>query len=211
MSSEHKKGSVFVVSGPSGAGKSTLAKKAVEFFPDLTFSISYTTRKPRAGDVDGVDYHFVSAEEFDKMVESGAFLEYATVHGKSYGTSGVELSKVIDRGGNVILDIDVQGAALIRNALSTGEHGMDAVFIFVLPPSIEECRERLKKRANLSEDELSKRMKTAVEEIKRAEEYDFVIVNDGLNEAFCEFQAVIEGKKSETKEKWAGLKGRYGL
>src|SRR3989304_782977 len=131
-----RKGMLFIVSGPSGAGKSTLSQKAVEFFEDMGFSVSYTTRPPRPGEIDGVDYNFVADSRFDSMVEKGEFLEYAAVHGKKYGTAAKDLEELL-KTRDVLLDIDVQGAEQISSRRKGG------VYIFILPPSMKGLRARL--------------------------------------------------------------------
>lgn len=185
------KGIPFIVSAPSGAGKTTLCAKAVAFFADLRHSVSYTTRPPRLGEVDGVDYHFVDNVEFDRMVKAGEFLEYAGVHGKRYGTSRDDLDMLLSGGYDVMLDIDVQGAKSVREKISGG------VYIFILPPSVEACRQRLNSRGKDSAGEIEKRLAIAIEEIKRASEYEYVIINDAINDAFERFKAVITAEKSK--------------
>lgn len=178
-------GKLFIVSGPSGAGKSTLTRKAIDFFPDLRFSISYTTRPPRHGEKDGVDYRFVDEATFDRMVEADEFVEYATVHGRKYGTREKDLKELLSSGVDVLLDIDVQGAEKIAKRIK------EAVYIFVLPPSIEVCRERLKRRGDISPEELERRVAVAIEEIKKIDNYDYVIINDDMEDAFERLKSVI--------------------
>ncbi len=178
-------GKLFIVSGPSGAGKSTLTRKAIDFFPDLRFSISYTTRPPRRGEKNGVDYIFVDEATFDEMIARDEFVEYATVHGRKYGTREKDLRELLSGGVDVLLDIDVQGAEKIAKRIK------EAVFIFVLPPSIEVCRERLKKRGDIPPEELEKRVATAIEEIKKIDHYDYVIINDNMESAFEKLKSVI--------------------
>ena len=181
-----KKGNLFIVSGPSGAGKSTLSRMALDFFSDLVFSVSYTTRAPRSGETHGKEYYFVDKETFEAMVSSGDFLEYAEVHGKRYGTSNKAIEAHLAAGIDVLLDIDVQGAEQIRGKRD------DAVFVFVSPPSKEVWVERLNQRNDLSEAEMDQRLKTADEELKKSGSYDHNIVNDDRDEAFAELKAVIE-------------------
>lgn len=186
------RGIPFIVSAPSGAGKTTLCKRAVDFFGDFRHSISYTTRKPRHGEVDGVDYHFVDDSVFEGMAQRGEFLESAGVYGKRYGTAAKDLEALLEAGHNVMLEIDVQGAAKAREALE------DAVSIFVLPPSIKACEERLKARGKDSPEEIQKRLRIAEEEIRQAPEYDYIIVNDDLEEAFSRMKAVILAERCRT-------------
>lgn len=194
----------FIVSAPSGAGKTTLCKKAVDFFPDLRHSISYTTRKPRNGEVNGADYWFIEDRVFDEMIARDEFLEYAGVYGKRYGTSKKDLDNLLSEGLSVILEIDVQGADQIRARLP------GAVGVFILPPSIEACRVRLKQRGKDSPEEIEKRLKIAVEEVRKAALYDYIIINDDLEAAFEHFKSVIAAEKARTPrmlEKVAGLFG----
>ncbi len=184
------KGIPFIVSAPSGAGKTTLCKMAVDFFANLRHSVSYTTRAPRAGEVDGVDYRFVDNAEFDRMVKAGEFFEYAGVHGKRYGTARQDLEGLLSGGYDAMLDIDVQGAEGIRDTASGG------VYIFILPPSIEACRQRLNHRGKDSAQEIEKRLTIAVEEIKRASTYEYIIINDDIAAAFEKLKSIIIAEKS---------------
>lgn len=187
------KGIPFIVSAPSGAGKTTLCKMAVDFFTGLRHSISYTTRPPRAGEADGVDYRFVDDHTFDRMAESGEFLEYASVHGKRYGTSRKDLSALLDEGTDVILDIDVQGAEKVKGRLSGG------VYVFILPPSVEACEERLKSRGKDSPEEIKKRLQIALDEIKKAREYQYIIINDDLDAAFEKLKSIMVAEKAASR------------
>ncbi len=197
------KGIPFIVSAPSGAGKTTLCNKAVEFFPDLRHSISYTTLKPRPGDRNGVDYRFVGDKEFDSMLEANEFLEYAVVHSKRYGTSKKDLEELLVKGVNVLLDIDVQGAQKVREKLDRG------VYVFILPPSLKDCEDRLKTRAKDSKEEIEKRLKTAALEVKRALDYDYIIINDDLNRAFETLKSIIISEKSRKPNMAETIKRLY--
>src|SRR3972149_5518670 len=166
------RGIPFIVSVPSGAGKTTLYKMAVGHFPDLRHSISYTTRGPRPGDKNGLDYWFVDEKTFEGMVLGGEFIEYAAVHDRWYGTSRKDLDAQLSAGIDVILEIDVQGAEKIKRALEGG-----GVYVFILPPSVEACKERLTIRGRDNPLEIEKRLEIALGEIKRAFEYDYVIIN----------------------------------
>ncbi|MBI5587444.1 MAG: guanylate kinase [Deltaproteobacteria bacterium] len=199
------KGVPFIVSAPSGAGKTTLCKKAVAFFPGLRHSISYTTRPPRAGEVNGEDYRFIENSEFDRMVEAGEFLEYAGVHGKRYGTSRKDLLDLLEKGIDVILDIDVQGAEKTRGRLLGG------VYIFILPPSVEACEERLKTRAKDSPEEIKKRLKIALDEIKKAPEYQYIIINDDLGTAFEKLKSIIISEKARSQRMMGKVKELFGV
>lgn len=195
----------FIVSAPSGAGKTTLCKMAVDFFPDLRHSISYTTRSPRPGEVDGVDYKFIDEAAFSRMVERGEFLEYADVYGKKYGTSRKDLEALLSGGLSVILEIDVQGAETVRKKLEGGVH------VFILPPSIEACEARLRTRGKDSEEEISKRLRIALEEVRKAPQYDYIIINDRLEEAFEDFKAIIMAEKRKTTRMLGKVKKAFGV
>lgn len=180
----------FIVSAPSGAGKTTLCKKAVDFFGDFRHSISYTTRRPRPGETDGVEYRFIDDAAFDAMIERGEFIEYAGVYGKRYGTSKKDLEALLSGGCNVILEIDVQGAARVREALD------GTVSIFILPPSIEACEQRLVARGKDGPEEIKKRLRIAEDEIRKAPQYDYMIINDDIEEAFVKMRSIIVAEKA---------------
>lgn len=180
-----KRGSLFVISAPSGAGKTTLCQKLIKIVPDLKFSVSYTTRKPRAGEIDGVHYSFVDEDEFRAMIEEGEFVEWAQVHGNFYGTSKRRIENMVNEGFDVILDIDVQGGRQIK------EHFPDSILIFVLPPSMDELKKRLTGRMSDDEDMIKKRLKNAIAEIREYKNYDYVIINDTLDDALEDMAAII--------------------
>jgi guanylate kinase len=173
-----KNGVVLVLSGPSGAGKSSLINKISEDIGDYYFSISTTTRPMREGEVDGVHYHFVDHEEFKKDIEENHFLEYALVHGNYYGTSVKPVREALDEGKLVIFDIDVQGNTAVNNRL-----GDITTSVFITPPTLEELERRLKNRSTDSEEVIHKRIKMAKREVQRISEYDFLLINDDLDEA----------------------------
>ena len=200
-----EQGIVFIVSAPSGTGKTTLCRMAVDFFPDLRHSISYTTRKPRPGERDGVDYRFVDEATFEGMVADGEFIEHAEVHGKKYGTSTKDLQGLLSSGLDVILDIDVQGAEKIRERLREG------VFIFILPPSIEECEKRLRRRNKDSAEEIKKRLNKALEEIRRVENYDYIIINDDLDSAFERLKSIIIAERAKKQRMIGKVRARFNL
>jgi guanylate kinase len=187
------KGLLFVVSAPSGAGKTTICNKAINFFPTLKTSVSYTTRKPREGEKEGVDYYFTTEEDFENMKKEGEFLEYATVHGNRYGTSAREVNNMFDQGLDILFDIDVQGAQQIK------EREEDAVFIFLLPPSLQSCEERLKKRGDLPDGEMLSRLGRARKEVENAHLYDYLVINDTIDKAFEKFKSIIIAEKNKTK------------
>ncbi len=180
-----REGILFVVSAPSGAGKTTLCKAITGSLENITHSISYTTRQPRPGEVDGRDYYFVSQKRFQEMIESGDFAEYARVHSNYYGTSKRVLQDMVQEGIDVILDIDTQGARQIKS--SAGK----AVFIFIMPPSMEILEERLRNRKSDHEDEIRKRMQRAVEEIRDHAMYDYIVINRDFERALSELRSII--------------------
>ncbi|MCR5814895.1 MAG: guanylate kinase [Desulfovibrio sp.] len=179
-----RKGIALVLSAPSGAGKSTLTAMLRKEFPDLAYSVSCTTRKPRPGEVDGRDYHFVSESDFLRQREAGGFAEWAQVHGNYYGTPLVEVTNKLDQGFDILFDIDVQGAAQLKLNL------FNTCFIFILPPSLEELEHRLRLRGTESEESIQARLHNAYDEIKEARWYDALIVNDDLETAYLHLRSV---------------------
>ncbi len=174
------KGKIIILSAPSGAGKTSLGRALMEKMPNVTWSVSHTTRPPRRGEIDGRDYHFVSRDEFQRLLDEGDFLEYAEVYGNWYGTSRSALEKQLAEGKIVLLDIDWQGARQIRQLYP------DAVSIFIMPPSINELENRLRKRGQDAEDVIQKRLAAAKTDMSHADEYDKVIVNDDFDTALAE-------------------------
>jgi guanylate kinase len=186
----NKEGRLLVVSAPSGTGKSTVCQALANKYADVTTSISYTTREPRGEEVDGVDYHFVSDQTFEKLIGEKFFLEWAEVFGKRYGTSQEEVDKQLANGMDVLFDIDVQGGALIKNKCA------DALLIFLLPPSIEELVRRLKNRSTESSDDVQKRLEQASREIKSGLAYDYHVVNDTIESTVDEIDSIRLQKMS---------------
>ncbi|MGB4201359.1 MAG: guanylate kinase, partial [Thermotogota bacterium] len=182
-----RKGLLFVVSGPSGAGKTTVMEKVLELQGEkLIFSISYTTRKPRITEVDGVQYHFIDRLHFDRLIEQGDFLEYAQVHGHYYGTSRSFVYPLLEKGQDVLLDIDVQGALNVKKALP------EAILIFLAPPSLRELATRLRKRATEKKEEVYQRLADSKWEMSHIRDFQYLIVNRSVERSVRELEAIIE-------------------
>jgi len=178
-------GSLFIVSAPSGAGKTSLVHALLNINPQIDLSVSYTTRNPRPGERDGKDYHFVSRDTFLAMAKRGEFLESAEVYGNLYGTSQVWISQETAKDRDVLLEIDWQGAAQVRRLFS------ECVSIFILPPSMGALEQRLRGRGKDNDEVIAKRMAAAGEDVTHVAEFDYVIINDNLNEALRELNAVV--------------------
>lgn len=181
-----------MVSAPSGAGKTTLCQRLTADLPGMMHSVSYTTRKPRPGEVNDRDYTFVREEEFRRMAEAGEFAEWAEVHGNLYGTSKERVEEMLQEGIDVILDVDTRGAAQLREAYP------DGVFVFILPPSMKSLRERLTARMSDSAEEIERRLRRAREEIRDYRSYDYVIVNDEFERALRELESVVTTRRLES-------------
>ena len=177
-----------VLAAPSGTGKTTLARRLVDTSERFAFSISATTRPAREGETSGVDYHFVDRPAFEAMIEDGALVEWATVHGHLYGTPRSELDEAAARSEHVVLDIDVQGARQIRNTVA------NAKLIFVLPPSIEIMMERLKGRGTEDDQEVACRLRSALDELQAVPEFDYVVINDDLDCCVKEIESIVAGQ-----------------
>ena len=178
-------GNLFIVSAPSGAGKTSLVAELLKADPGIKLSVSYTTREPRPGEVDGRDYHFVSRQAFDEMVEAGAFLESALVHGNYYGTSQHWIRDQRAAGADILLEIDWQGAAQVRQLMP------DAVGIFIMPPSFESLLARLNTRAQDPPDVIARRLAAARAEISHVSEFKYVIINDKFDEAVRDLCSIV--------------------
>ena len=189
---ERREGMLLVVSGPSGTGKGTLCERLLRSDPTIMFGVSATTRKPREGEIDGVHYHFIDEERFDKMLAEKAFLEHATVHGHRYGTPKDQVERAIEEGRNILLDIDPQGALSVMSAMP------ETVSIFILPPSYSALRERLHTRNTDDPDEILKRLSNAYGEVRLLKHYTYALVNDRLDQAFGMLSAIIMAEKHRT-------------
>jgi guanylate kinase len=187
-----REGIILIISAPSGAGKTTLCRALLERFPNMKESISYTTRPPRAGEVHGGDYYFVTRQEFQRMIESDAFAEWAEVHGNLYGTALATIEEARKKGVDLVLDIDCQGARRLKEQIER------CVYIFILPPSMAELRHRLENRSSDAQDVIDRRIERAAEEIREARWYDYIIINDNLESAFEELSAIVVAHSRKT-------------
>ena len=193
--SSHNDGRLFVISGPSGAGKGTICKKLLESV-DISISTSMTTRAPRPGEIDGKDYYFVTVDEFEEKIANGGMLEYARVFDNIYGTPKDMVIKQLERGRDVILEIDVQGGLQIKKKMPE-----QAVLVFVLPPDLTTLRQRIIDRGTETEEVIDKRFNEAINEIKLIGEYDYYVVNDELDDAVYDLQAIIMAERRRVPNK----------
>ncbi len=182
-------GRLFVISGPSGVGKGTICKQLIERNSNILVSVSATTRKPRTEDIEGVTYYFKTEAEFKKMIDDGKFLEWANYNGNYYGTPGDAVDENLARGIDIILEIETQGA------LNVMQKRPDAVSVFIVPPNTDALYERLKNRGSESPEEIENRVKAAEWELSQKEKYDYIVVNDCLDEAIARIENIIKGEK----------------
>ena len=189
---ETRKGMLLVISGPSGAGKGTLVSKLLDQDPSFCFSVSVTTRGRRENEIEDVHYHFISEGEYDKLLEADAFIEHATVHGHRYGTLKSEVYGRMERGQNVLLDIDPQGARSVM------EKEKDCVSVFILPPSYHDLKVRLHTRNTEQEEEINRRLNNARGEIEQMGRYRYLVVNDNLELAFDQLMAIVRAEKQNS-------------
>lgn len=187
------RGLLFIVSAPSGTGKTTLVERLVQDLPNLHMSRSYTSRPVRAGERNGVDYNFISREQFDAMVRDGGFLEWADVFGNCYGTAAADTEAILARGGDVVLVIDVQGARQVRS------RGIETIGIFVLPPSAAALEQRLRGRSKDTDEQVRRRLEAACREVGEFAQYEYVVVNDELETAAGRIGAIVLAERTRVK------------
>jgi guanylate kinase len=190
MLSSSRRGRLFVVSAPSGAGKTTVVERLIQRMPDLKRSRSYTSRRARPGEADGVDYNFVSRERFEAMIAGGQFLEWAEYSGHLYGTAVVDTDRELETGADLVLVIDVQGARQVRR------HHKSSVLVFLLPPSFEKLEARLRSRGEDSEAQIRQRLETARHEVAAVPEYDYVVVNHEIDACVEQLRAVVVAERA---------------
>ena len=198
-------GRIFVVSGPSGSGKSTLIREVRQKVPDLGYSVSHTSRPPRGQEKNGVEYHFVSRKNFQEMIDKGDFVEWAEVYRDLYGTSVSSLRSQITIGLDVIMDIDVQGGRNIKGYFK------DAILIYVLPPSLEILEERLRNRGTDDEKTIRVRLKKATKEIKNCVSYDYLLINDMLDQAVEELKSILIAERCRKSVRLSKVQSLFNL
>jgi guanylate kinase len=198
-------GYLYVMSGPSGVGKSAIIELVRKRLPDLGYSISHTSRRPRDNEVDGVHYHFVSMAAFRKMIEKGGFVEWAEVYNDFYGTSFASLRSQTDRGVDVLMDLDSQGAKNIKN------HFKDVILIYILPPSIKVLEKRLRERGTEDEKVINKRIQRALKELKECVWYHYLVINEDLHRAVKEVESIIVSNRCHVSQMLPRVKKTLGI
>lgn len=196
-------GEIFVITAPSGTGKTTLLKALMAEDARLRFSISYTTRPPRAGEVDGKDYFFVSPEEFRRLRDAGALVEWVEQFGYGYGTSREWIKAMVASGADLVFDLDSRGARALKKNFP------QATLIFILPPSLEELERRLKGRGNLEPEELTRRLANGRAELEEVTWYDYLVINDNIPAALASLKAIVQAARCRTPQLWPHLAARY--
>lgn len=196
-----RRGTLFVVSAPSGTGKDTVVRELLARHPELGFSVSATTRKPRPGEQEGVDYYFVSPERFSEMIEKNEFLEYAEYTSASYGTPAGPVDEALDSGRDMILVIEMTGARWVQVKRP------DAVLIFLVPPSFEELERRLRGRGTETEEQIEARMKKARTEVAQMGGYDYIVINDELSDAVADVEAIVRAERLRANKSLESVKG----
>jgi len=196
----NKIGRLLIVTAPSGAGKTSLVKALLKLCPEIQISISHTTRRPREGEKDGVDYFFVSNETFENLKDKGEFLENAECHGAKYGTAKTPVDSNLKSGKDIILEIDYQGALIVKKIFK------EAISIFIIPPSIQILKQRLEARGQNSSDEINGRLAAAKEEISHLEKFDYVIINEDFDKALDDFKSIYDDSNESKKLKTARQK-----
>ena len=192
-------GLLFVVSSPSGGGKGTLIKRLLDVQPDLSYSVSYTTRVPRNGEQNGREYHFVDRKIFEEMISAGEFLEWACVHGNYYGTAKKQVAEETAAGVDLVLEVDVQGAASVR------ELRLGAISIFIVPPSFETLRQRLTARGTDTPEQLALRLRNAPSELNQYRDFDYVIINNNLDDAAAQLASIVSAERARCKRQKANV------
>ena len=195
------KGNLIIISSPSGGGKGTLIREVLEHVPDIGYSVSLTTRAPRFGEEDGKHYHFVTRERFEEAISKNEFLEYAEVHGNLYGTSAVQIETITSTGFDVILEIDVQGAAKVRGKVEA------AIGVFILPPSFEVLKARLTARATEGSEDLELRLRNSIDEVRQYKDFDYVVVNDDLPAASRKLGAIVLAERQRRNRQNEAVQG----
>lgn len=194
-----RKGVLLVVSGPSGAGKGTICKALLERNPNIKISVSATTRSPRAGEVEGVNYHFLTKEVFEERIAADGFLEHARVYDNYYGTPKDNVMATLVSGEDILLEIDIQGAMQVRDRMP------DGIYVFILPPSMSELKNRIIKRGSETEESLNKRFNSAYQEIDFIKKYDYYIINDNLENAVSTLESIIHAEKHRVVKDMADI------
>ena len=198
-----RKGKLFIISGPSGAGKGTICNEILNMMPDVFVSVSMTTRNPRPGEVPDVSYHFVSKDQFEKIIKEDGFFEYANVHSNYYGTPKAPVMEQIEKGNDAILEIDVQGALQVKEVYPV------AVTIFILPPSMEELKNRIVGRGTETEETIKLRLKNAIGEISCVDKYDYAVLNDQLEIAVEQVASVMKAEHVKVSEELLEVTQQY--